>query len=189
MKLSPRRIMAATAVAGGLALLSPSVTAHDVVVGGNPADGQELDTFPGTIVLEFSGEPRQGFSTVALSDVDTGEVFYSGEPDIDGRNVILDVPADAAQGPGDYRIGFQIISSDGHSTRGMTTFSVAGADGSGTPVSESANTGEETVQADDGSSSSASMPVIAAAIAGALVVVAVAVVAVRKNRQSSDTNK
>jgi hypothetical protein len=99
--------------------------AHDAVVGGSPADGSTIHQSPKEIVLEFSGEPKEGFNTIAITD-QNGAVVHRGEPRVDGRNLILDLPADFSLQPGDYTIGFQITSSDGHATRGKTSFSLAG---------------------------------------------------------------
>lgn len=126
-RIRPRRVLAVAALAGGLAVAaSPAAFAHDVVIGGNPADGEVVEKFPRSIELEFSGLPQGSFTTVAVSNQDSGEILFSGEPTIDDRVVTLDLPADVTGGPGDYTVGFQITSSDGHATRNTTTFTVAG---------------------------------------------------------------
>lgn len=123
-----RTLTAATAVAAGLALSAPAALAHDVVIGGDPADKAVLEEFPDTISLEFSGYVKEDFNTFAISEVESGDILFSGAPTIDGRWVSLDVPESVEPGAGEYRIGFQITSSDGHSTRGMTTFTVSGGE-------------------------------------------------------------
>ncbi|MCS4489211.1 MULTISPECIES: copper resistance CopC family protein [unclassified Corynebacterium] len=105
--------------------------AHDVVVGGSPADGEVIDGTPRRLVLEFSAEPKEGFNSMALTDQNR-TIITSGEPEVDGRLVSLDMPSDLILPPGAYTIGFQITSSDGHSTRGKTTFTVQGT-ASGAP--------------------------------------------------------
>lgn len=124
----------AACAAVGLALSAPAASAHDVVIGGNPADKEILQEFPDVIALEFSGYVKKDFNTFAISDIESGDILFSGSPTIEGRWVSIDVPDGVSPGPGDYRIGFQITSSDGHSTRGMTTFRVAG-DGSASSAS------------------------------------------------------
>lgn len=117
--------IATIAVAAGLATLSaPAAFAHDSVIGGTPDNDTVVAEFPDAITLEFSGQPKEGFNTVALSRVSDGEVLFTGEPEIDDRLVTIDVPDEVEDDaePGEYRVGFQIISSDGHSTKGMTTF-------------------------------------------------------------------
>ncbi|SER45498.1 copper resistance CopC family protein [Corynebacterium cystitidis] len=108
------------------AFASPLAAAHDSVIGGSPSNEEVVAEFPDTITLEFSGYVKDDFNTFAVSDAKTKEVLFSGEPTVNARLVSLDVPPDVDPGPGEYRVGFQITSSDGHATRGMTTFTVAG---------------------------------------------------------------
>lgn len=123
----PQRLLCALVLLlfGYLGVGITPVLAHDAVVGGNPVDGSTIHQSPKEIVLEFSGEPKEGFNTIAITD-QNGAVVHRGEPRIDGRNLILDLPADLSLQPGDYTIGFQITSSDGHATRGKTSFSLVG---------------------------------------------------------------
>lgn len=132
-----RNLTAAAATAGLLVLAAPVSPAHDLVIGGNPDNGDVVDEFPEVIELEFSGYVKLDFNTFAISDINSGEILFSGPPSIDGRMVSIEVPADVNPGPGDYRIGFQITSSDGHSTRGMTTFKVAGERDAASTAAES----------------------------------------------------
>ncbi|WIM72356.1 copper resistance protein CopC [Corynebacterium suedekumii] len=83
MKLS--RVLAAPLAVGILAVSAPVAAAHDVVVGGEPADQAVLEEFPDEVSLEFSGYIQEDFNTFAVSDVATDEVLFSGEPAIDGR--------------------------------------------------------------------------------------------------------
>ena len=144
------RVTAIVAAVAALALASPVASAHDVVIGGNPANEEVVQEFPEIIELEFSGYVKEDFNTFAISDIDSGEILFSGPPTIDGRMVGIEVPEDVDPGAGDYRIGFQITSSDGHSTRGMTTFTVAGERESG-----ATDSAPETTTVDDGTSQSA----------------------------------
>lgn len=112
-------VCAASALAG-------TAEAHDAVIGGDPANGSVVAEFPDVLTLEFSGQPQDGFNTFALSRVSDNEILFTGEPTLDGRFVSLELPeavhSAANDVPGEYRIGFQIVSSDGHATKGMTTF-------------------------------------------------------------------
>lgn len=132
-----RNLTAAAATAGLMVLAAPVSPAHDLVIGGNPDNGDVVEEFPEIIELEFSGYVKLDFNTFAISDIESGEILFSGPPTIDGRMVSIEVPADVNPGPGDYRIGFQITSSDGHSTRGMTTFTVAGERDAASTAAES----------------------------------------------------
>lgn len=123
------------AVAGIIALSSltslnaPGVvavaSAHDVVLHSTPEDGATVAKFPRTIVLEFSGIPKDNFNTIAVSDSANGQVLFSAEPHRNKQVMSVAVPDDIHPGPGHYIVGFQITSSDGHATRGKTTFTVA----------------------------------------------------------------
>lgn len=106
---------------------APVALAHDSVLSSNPADGAVLDAFPARIELVFSGEPQQNFNTIAISDADKREVLFSSQPELKNNVISLDLPTDLSPGPGNYIVGFQITSSDGHSTRGKTSFTVKDA--------------------------------------------------------------
>lgn len=148
-------LIAATAVTAVLVLSAPTALAHDVVLGGSPADQEVLPEFPDAISLEFSGYVKEDFNTLAVSDIASDDVLFSGEPVVDGRWVSLEVPADVDPGAGDYRIGFQITSSDGHSTRGMTTFTVTGENGeAGADVAPTTTEGATEVSTDPGAGES-----------------------------------
>lgn len=99
--------------------------AHDAVVGGSPADGKVVEQFPSSITLDFSGVPKEGFNTMSVLNQDQ-EILFSGEPVVEGQSITIDVPEDLDPGAGEYTVGFQITSSDGHATRGKTTFTVEG---------------------------------------------------------------
>ncbi|MDO4928780.1 MAG: copper resistance protein CopC [Corynebacterium sp.] len=119
--------------------------AHDAVVASNPENGSTVSEFPSEIVLTFSGQIQDDFNTVAVSNQDSGEVLFDLEPKIDGFDVIIPVPSDLEVPNGNYVVGFQVTSSDGHVTRGSISFELAGdenaseADASGT-VAESIDT-------------------------------------------------
>lgn len=173
--------VAAAAATATLVAAAPAF-AHDSVIGSDPEDKSVVSEFPDAVTLEFSGEIQDGFNTVALSREVNGqsEVVYSGEPEIDGRFVTLDFPADLDAQAGDYKVGYQIVSSDGHSTKGMTSFSFnpsgeATADASKDPV----------VDAADGMSTT--MKVLLA-LAGVLVVAGAGFGALAKSRRISEAD-
>ncbi|MEJ5919732.1 copper resistance CopC family protein [Corynebacterium sp. H78] len=144
----------------------PVAEAHDSVVASNPADGGNVDQFPERIELTFSGEPRPNFNTLAISDTKTKKILFTGEPDLNGNVISLDVPDNITAADGSYMIGFQITSSDGHSTRGKTSFTVGDVQSG---VEDGSN-----VQAS--SSSETSIPVWAYGLGGGLIVVVIAVI-------------
>lgn len=143
--------------------------AHDVVLDSTPADGATVDEFPREIVLEFSGIPRDSFNTVAVSDTTTSTVLFRDEPVLDNQVVTVVVPDDIRPGPGEYTVGFQITSSDGHATRGRTTFTVSGGDGASSEAPSDTLPGTTPEDPSGGSDpEESSSPVPAVAVGGGL---------------------
>lgn len=182
---TPLRALVATGTAAAFALAAPVAFAHDVVVGGDPADGETVEEFPDSVTLEFSAVPREGFNTFALSEADSGEVLHTGEPEIDGRFLTLDLPDDLDAGAGEYRIGFQITSSDGHATRGETTFEVAGE---AEPAADNADNAEPAAAEEEDSVLAGPVGILVA-IAGVLALIAVVVLAVRRGKVSRELDE
>lgn len=162
----------AVSVAISIFAASPAV-AHDAVMSSTPGDKQVLDEFPHHVSLKFSGNPKNNFNTVAISDADAKKVLYSHEPEVVGNEVSLDIPEDINPGPGNYIIGFQITSSDGHSTRGKTTFSVADPD-----AVDATEVGAESRQTGAHAEETKSIPLWAYGLGGGLIVIIAAVVIV-----------
>lgn len=173
----------AVALVSVLATTGPAA-AHDVVIGSNPENKSVVDEFPSRIELEFSGEPKEGFNTVAVSRTENGntDVIFTGEPAIEGRNVTLDMPADIQPEAGDYKVGFQIVSSDGHATKGMTSFSYQPDGADATASSENSTTSSDVEQTQDSGFSSLWLLAL-----GTLAVVAVAVLALTNRSKKSKT--
>lgn len=180
-------IVAAASVA---LIAAPNALAHDAVIGGSPANGEVLEEFPSTLSLEFSGVPQDGFNTFALSRVSDGqpEVLYSGEPELDGQWVSLDVPSGLDTEPGDYRIGFQIVSSDGHATKGMTTFTYAPAGSEVSPVASktSGESGESIVQPKNLDEETQSNMNLILAVLGVVAVAGAAFAALARRKKTED---
>lgn len=145
-----RRALAAVTVMALAGLVAPATAqAHDWVVSSTPAEGEALSEFPDAVELNFSGEPRANFNTIAISDTDTQEVLFTGEPTLDGHLIHMELPEDLDPGDGNYQVGFQITSSDGHSTRGQIGFSVEGASESTNEAAEPSDV-EPLVEEDEG---------------------------------------
>ncbi|OKX88610.1 copper resistance CopC family protein [Corynebacterium glutamicum] len=145
--LKLRTLVAAAGVLGVGAmsmLVAPQAAAHDVVVDSNPENGSVVDEFPETIELDFSGIPQDLFTTVALSNADSGEVLTSGTPQLDGQHLSYEVPSDVQTGAGNYILGFQITSSDGHATKGSISFEVTGSAETTTESAATTDTSETT---------------------------------------------
>lgn len=176
------RILAASGMVAAVSVgFGAPASAHDVVVKSTPEAESTVDQLPEKLVLNFSGEPQEGFNTIALSH--DGEVLFRGEPAASGRELSVEVPADV-QGKkdgGEYTVGYQITSSDGHSTRGSLKFNVASADGgegSGSDESQS----EEGAQGEQ----SPSVPSWLLPLGGIVVVVGALAIAIARFRDLKD---
>lgn len=125
MKRSIRGYALAAGIALGASVLStPVANAHDAVVESNPAADSTIEELPEQITLTFSGIPQEGFNTIALSR--DGEVLTSETPEEDDHDLTINLPDDVESKPGNYTVGYQITSSDGHATRGSYDFQIAG---------------------------------------------------------------
>lgn len=188
---SQRQVASACAVLAALSaavLAAPPAYAHDAVIASTPGDNQVVDQFPHSISLEFSGNPRENFNTVAISDADAKKVLYTHAPTVTGNLVSLEIPAEVNPGPGNYIIGFQITSSDGHSTRGKTSFSVTGSTAGNSATADGTSSGQIASDESAAASSETDTPRIGAGadgtkipawaywLGGALIVIIAAVV-------------
>ncbi|AWB84132.1 copper resistance CopC family protein [Corynebacterium liangguodongii] len=184
----------AVALSVGLVCANPQAAlAHDAVIGGNPADGAVVEAFPGELTLEFSGHVQEGFNTFALTHAGSSEVVYSGEPTVEGQFVTLDLPDDVAaklaDQPGDYTIGYQIVSSDGHATKGMTSFTYepasAGAQASETAAGQQSPAPADHAAEQKENSSTATWVWVLAGVAAVLVLGGVAVAAMGRRKAAA----
>lgn len=116
------RVLALLVALGGLttALAAPA-TAHDRIIGSDPADGSALTVSPTQIVLTFSDEVQQVGGQILLVDA-AGTQVAAGPPAVDGTTATLAVPT-LANGP--YTVTWRVVSSDGHPIDGTFAFSVA----------------------------------------------------------------
>ncbi|WKD57546.1 hypothetical protein CAPI_04975 [Corynebacterium capitovis DSM 44611] len=186
MPLVARTAAAAAALAVAIA---PVAQAHDAVVGGDPADGAVVSEFPHELTLEFSGLVQNGFNTFALSNAASGEVLYSGEPFVDGTKVTLDLPEELTVEPGEYRVGYQIVSSDGHSTKGSTTFSYEPSGSAAPAVPSAQNAPQQDQQAEGASDDGSTFPwLLAGGATLAAVALTAALAAMRRSKPVSDVS-
>ena len=114
----------------------------------------------------------------------SGEVLASGTPQLEGQHLSFEVPGDVDAGPGEYILGFQITSSDGHATKGSIGFEVAGG-GETAPTSSSSSAAqtsvEETPAVEDGDETSGIpapwnwiLSLVAALVVGSAIVMMIA---------------
>lgn len=135
----PVAVTGATALTAASVFAAPAL-AHDGVVESNPAANSTVDRLPQKISLTFSGVPQDGFNNIALTK--DGKLITREKPSQDGKTLSIDVPEQKDAEPGEYTIGYQITSSDGHATRGSVKFTLAGKDNGGSNSDGSGNSAD-----------------------------------------------
>ena len=144
--------------------------AHSTLVGSNPADGASVDTGPSQISLTFNEDMPAGFDVVFVIGPD-GKEWQNGTVTTSGP--VVSVPV-APLGPaGTYRVGYRVVSADGHPVEGRTSFTLSKA-GSGTAPVQPAAAGAGTAAESGSGGGLAIWPWIL----GAVVLIAAGVVAV-----------
>lgn len=174
------------------------VPAHTQLVSVVPADGSTIDTPPIRIEITFNEDISPTFAQVSLTT--GGSALALGTPGVSGRTVTAAI-ADPTP-PGDYLIGFRVVSADGHPVSEQTSFTLLGP---ATPVTTATETaapaspspssttgagggGTAATEADDAAASSDSggrAPVLVAA--GALLLLGVGLFAWDQRRRRSAT--
>ncbi|PFG39995.1 hypothetical protein ATJ97_2515 [Georgenia soli] len=104
-------------------VLAPPASAHDVLIGSEPADGAQLDAAPTEIVLTFNNQLLDSAQVVIVTDA-SGATVAEGSPTVDGAKATFPLPALDA---GAYSATWSVVSSDGHRIDGELGFDVAGA--------------------------------------------------------------
>lgn len=121
------RALAATVI---FALLYVAVTAtpaaaHATLVDADPVDGEVLAEAPEELTLEFS-ETVDPDSTQIVVNNAAEEDIVSEPPTFDDRTIVQPVTISE---PGEYTLGFQLVSADGHPVDGTLTFTVESVSG------------------------------------------------------------
>jgi methionine-rich copper-binding protein CopC len=156
-------------IAGMLGAAGPAF-AHSTLLGSNPADGASVDTGPSQISLTFNEDMPPGFDVVFVIGPD-GKEWQNGTVTTSGP--VVSVPV-APLGPaGTYRVGYRVVSGDGHPVEGRTSFTLSKA-GSGTAPAQPAAAGPGTAAESGSGGGLAIWPWIL----GAVVLIGAGVVAV-----------
>ena len=122
-----------TLVIGSFGLMSASpALAHDQLIGSNPKNGAKLDKQPEWLELEFSGNIQDIGTEIQV--MHEGKDVSAGEITIEGRKVTSALPDDL--GPGDYKVVWRVVSSDGHPISGDLTFTINDSNAAGGTTSE-----------------------------------------------------
>ncbi|GAA2990188.1 hypothetical protein LV75_002950 [Actinokineospora diospyrosa] len=146
------RGLAALAVAAlaTVALAGPAL-AHNQLVSSTPADKASVDSGPSTIELTFDQPVQAGEnlnSIVVVGPDGTGQ-WQGGKAAVRGN--VVSAPLRPLGPAGDYRVGYRILSADGHPVSGEIKFTLTAA-GTGTPAraAEVAPTTGQAAAEDDG---------------------------------------
>lgn len=110
-------LAAVTALTG----VSSPATAHDTLVGSDPADGTVLTAAPTQVALTFSGDQLALGAAVTVTGPDGAPVTV-GDPVVAGPTVTQALAADLAAGA--YTARWRSVSGDGHPIEGTLTFTV-----------------------------------------------------------------
>lgn len=118
---SVRRLLAVVGAALiVVGLVATPAAAHNALTGSDPADGDTLDTAPERVRLTFLSSLDPDNSEVEVVGPD-GEPVSDGAPDFDGRDVLIPIRAELA---GEYRVTYEVLSTDGHVVEGAVTFTL-----------------------------------------------------------------
>jgi copper resistance protein C len=120
----------ATALIAMLWSAAPA-SAHNTLIGSSPKDGAQVSSGPEQVQLTFD-EPvqfGQGLNTIAVLGPNNDH-WEAGPPQV-ASNVVT-APVRPLGPAGVYKIGWRILSADGHPVSGQLTFTLTTA-GSGTP--------------------------------------------------------
>jgi len=197
-RLLATTLLAVLGTVGLTTLGATSASAHDSIVGSDPADGAELTGSPTQVVLSFSAEIQAVGNQVVVSDA-AGTEVASGEPVADGSTATLPLPTLA---DGEYTVTWRVVSSDGHPIDGTFGFTVADPSPDATPapemtaleqpdaeaspeVTEGPAVDSDTEVLADGSEQGG-LPWVGIIVAGVLGLVAGTVLVVRNKRRSRE---
>ena len=117
-----RRFLVLLMLASAVLLSSASVaTAHNVLIGSDPAEGAQVATGPARVSLTFNLPVQRGFSTVTVTGPD-GNQWQAGPPAEAGA--VVSAPVRPLGPAGQYTIAYLVLSADGHPVRGAVRFTL-----------------------------------------------------------------
>ncbi|MFC6153023.1 copper resistance CopC family protein [Nocardioides yefusunii] len=179
MNLLRTLALAVLAALASLVLPLTAAQAHSGLTGAVPSEGTTVDSLPDEVTLSFSEEVRApAFVVITGPDRSTHE---AGDPTLDGATVTQTFDAATLEGVdpnGRWTVAYRVVSADGHTVSGQTTFTVEGAEvpeptptsPPRTPAETPATSDTDPVASDDGHSGAPYL--IAAVLALLLVTVA-----------------
>lgn len=116
-----RWMTAGITLVAAMALSIAPASAHSSEVATDPLDGASLAALPASVSVTMDEKPMDVGHAMVVSAPDGTQV--SG-PEVSIIGHSLSVPI-IAQGPaGDYKVGYRVVSADGHVVTGSFTFTV-----------------------------------------------------------------
>lgn len=162
-----------------------SAGAHTALTASDPANGATERTAPTVVTLTFTEDINPTFANVVITSSD-GRNWASGPPRVAGPELRVSVSPDMPDG-GEYKVGYRVVSKDGHPVSGSITFTVAGVPAAAAPASPPTSASPTTTAAPPGSSgplgSDTKGSVITAAVAGLLLGAGIAFWQSRRHRR------
>ncbi|QWF80341.1 copper resistance CopC family protein [Amycolatopsis sp. CA-230715] len=119
----------ALAAAAVLGTATPAF-AHNVLVSSDPPKGASVETGPSKITLTFDAPVQPGNNQLAVTGPDGNQWTDGG---VEVASNVVSAPVRPLGPAGVYKVGYRILSADGHPVSGETEFTLTKA-GTGTPA-------------------------------------------------------
>lgn len=133
MSAACRRLLSVLAIASAIVvMLAPGANAHASLIGVDPEDGAQLDALPEQVTFTFNEDMREpAFASVVVDGRPVS--LPAGDPTIDGARVVVDLAGVTTQGR-EWTVSYRVVSADGHTVEGGTTFTIASAEVNDEPI-------------------------------------------------------
>lgn len=189
---SPRRSTATLALvlaaAFTIGLPAAPAFAHAALTGSTPGDGESLSSPPDQIRLEFNETVDERFVETAVTGPG-GQTVDIGDTAVEAGAVTFTADITA---PGDYTVGYRIVSTDGHPVEGEIAFTVTAVPETATPSDVPPTPSPApaaTRPADESDESGSASWVPTAAILAVLAAIAAAALILPGRRRPRDSKK
>jgi methionine-rich copper-binding protein CopC len=134
----------------GLVALATPASAHNTLIGSTPKDKATVDTGPSTIELTFDQPVQAGQDLNSIAVIGPDNDHWEAGPVQVASNVAR-TPVRPLGPAGVYRIGYRILSADGHPVSGELTFTLTRpGTGSPLPADQLPRSADSTSGADEG---------------------------------------
>jgi methionine-rich copper-binding protein CopC len=127
-----RLIGVTTAACVALLLGAAPAFAHTRLEGSDPTDGSSTASGPASVSLRFSESVSARFTSLTVVGPDGAE-YQTG--DVSAANGQVSTAVSPLGPAGAYRIGYRVVSDDGHPVQGTVSFTLTSpGPGTGTPA-------------------------------------------------------